>query len=193
VLGNPFPIYRWVVKQVFGYSSWHAFCFTAAATVGFYLVLRLLWRGTIDGWSQQYKGFLVGDLLLAIIAAIAYRLNERQPTTHGPTYWFVMALLGVLGGLLFMWSKHPGQGFFHWSYIDSPTTFYHDFVLFALLIPVLGGGVVPLLVQFFGRWQIVIIVLFTLYLGLNAYDMADPPAPANPPATWSLAHHLGRT
>ncbi|MBW4062265.1 hypothetical protein HJC99_06890 [Candidatus Saccharibacteria bacterium] len=162
-------------------------------TVGCYLALRLAWRGTLDSWDQQYKGFLVGDLLLALIAGLLFSLNQRHPQTHSTVYWIVWAVVGVAGGLMFIASKHSGQAFFRWSYLDSPTTVYHDFLLFAFLIPILGGGGFPLLVPHFGARQLMVIALFVAYISLNWYDRKSLPQPPNPPASWSVAHHLGRT
>jgi len=189
MFGIELPVYGWLTRQIYGFSPFVAFLMVFTMTIVMTSALQLVFDGRVVPLRNQYLGFIIGDVLLALIAALATRITQQDPAAavHSTTYWSWWALGGILGALLFIGGEYA-QGKLHTirDLLTSPPLIWHHIGLFGLLIPVLGGVIIPLLVSHWRNWEIVaIIVLFVIYLGLQLLDGRHRPEPA-PPAPGSF-------
>jgi hypothetical protein len=171
---------NWLWRFFFGYGFWGGFITAFIMTPLLVMLLTLLWLGQISPWSGQYKAFIIGDPLLAIIAGLLAVLAQKE-TTHEYTlpkqYWRIWLLLGSTGSILFIISQLIGGELQNVSeLIQQPNLFYHHVILFTTYISLLGGMAY---IQFKrlpkDKLWIPIWALFACYLFLVALDNVHPP------------------
>jgi hypothetical protein len=151
----------------------------------------------------QYKAFYFGDsiCLPGIVWGIWY-LGRRMPepsSTHRrwwndlthQRWWHVLWFAaGLAYGITWHWIDARSH-FYTRSQEQSPTKLYHDFVVFPLYIYITFPQAIPALFKSKAglRWKLLVVVLFLVFLGLNAYDGNHRPHHGHENFNWSRFWH----
>lgn len=182
MFGNHWPLYGWLWRLIYGHGPIVSFLTVFMLTIVAMTALQLCTARRVSRWSEQYKGFIVGDVLLAIITGFIQRLAQRHPTTahHSASYWIYWIVGGLVGSILFIAGEFAqGKIVSLAQLLASPQLLYHNVGLFALLIPALGGVGTPLILRYPSELEsLACLVLLLTYIGLNVYDGLRPPVNA---------------
>jgi hypothetical protein len=172
------PGFRWLWKLMFGHGFWWGFGTAFCMTPVLMILLSLAWNGHIPGWSGQFKSFIIGDPLLAVIVGLlAVLTGQPARTEYKPanSYWYKWYTVGFLCSALFIFYKIRTHKM-HFTQLFTPHLLYHHILLISLFVTMLAGmGYVQYHRHPRSRLWLVMIALFLCYILLSVYDVIRPP------------------
>lgn len=168
-LWQPWRALAWLI---WGVNPVVTFVTVASVTMGLMSLIQLGWDGHVPTWAQQPKGYIIGDLLLALAAAIMQPLIATlNPAPYSGLYWQSWVMAGFFAGGAFIAGEFAQKKMHSVWEIVTPPLFCHHLILFGLLVPVLGGTFWIVLraggATYWPFW--VVLALVGLYLFLNVW------------------------
>ncbi len=174
----PFGL-QWLWKLAFTHGFWGGFFTVAAMTPALMILISAVWTQNIPSWSEQFKSFIIGDPLLAVIAGLlailaTTKLGAKTYEIHS-LFWAKWLGVGALGSALFI-GNDILKARLTFEQLFQPHLLYHHIFLFVVLIAMLGGMAFIQYKRFpRSRIWIAIGLLLLAYILLVTYDTIYPP------------------
>ena len=174
---------RGLWRLLFGKGFWWGFGTAFLMSPVLMTVLGFLVNGKVPTWPEQYKSFIIGDPLLAVIFGLLAVFAQMQPQKSfvpSSRYWYKWLGVGLAGSVLFITRGlaidrlQPGQ-------LLLPNLFYHHILLITVFVCALGGMTY---VQFRRhpkhKLWIAVMGLAFAFLLLSVWDTLHPPVGLGP-------------
>jgi hypothetical protein len=175
---------RWLWKLLYGYGFWAGFGTALFMSPILMLILMLVVNGHIAPWDEQYKGFVLGDPLLAIVTGILASLVRRPTSTaYSPSksYWYHWLGVGLLSSVMFIVYDLAVGKMHRISQLFGLHILYHHVILITVVVCSIGGmGYVQYKNHPRNKLTWVVAVLLICFLVLNAWDAIHPPVGMSP-------------
>ncbi len=170
---------RWLWRLAFTHGFCGGFLTSVMMTPLLMILISAVLTHNIPSWPEQFKGFIIGDPLLAIIAGLLAVLAKTSAGSKehiiGELFWSKWLIAGALGSVLFI-GNDMRKGRLTFEELLQPHLLYHHVFLFVILIAMLGG-VAFIQYKRLPRHKIwiAICLLMVGYISLAIYDTVHPP------------------
>lgn len=132
-----------LITLLFGRDFVGGFLVTIVLSPILMVVLSYMFGGRIPAWDEQYKSFIVGDVLLAGVVGCAARIARQPVRVYTPDrkYWLKWIAVGQIVSVIFVFQEVLMKQASLLHILFSPHLFYHHIVLFVLYAGVIAGGI----------------------------------------------------
>ena len=172
------PGLHWLWRLVYGHGFWGGLMSLFCMSPILMLLLIAVTTRDLPSWQEQYKSFIIGDPLLAIIGgilAILVRKNNQKAYTPTKHYWKWWICAGLAGSVLFI-SNTIRKGELAISSLLQPHLLYHHILLITTVVALLGGmGYIQYRRHSRDILWILILALLLGFISLVTLDTIHPP------------------